>query len=113
MSGGSTSEEFVLIADLRCSSSAVYVVPIKLRKFCLLRRRWRRGGPHAESAVSLAGLASQLKPALPTLALGNVTNAPRSRRLHVGTLNDALTSFWHHFNQRGDAIELGLKLESS
>lgn len=33
MSGGSTSEEFVLIADLRCSSSAVYVVPIKLRKF--------------------------------------------------------------------------------
>lgn len=64
--------------------------------------------PHAESAVSLAGLASQLKPSLPTLALGNVTNAPRSQRLHVWTLNDALTQFWHRFNQRSDEIELGL-----
>lgn len=89
MSGGSPSEELVLIADLRPSSSAVYVVPIKLRKFSV--SYGGRGGPHAESA--LAGLASQLKPALPTLALGNVTNAPRSRRLHVWTLNDALTSF--------------------
>lgn len=109
MSSGSLSDEFVLIADLCC-----LFCPDKAQKVpCILRRRCRRGGPHAESAVSLAGLASQLKPALPTLALGNVTNGPRSRRLHVWTLNDALTSFWHHFNQRGDAIELGLKLESS
>lgn len=103
----SSLEEFLLTgADLCRSSSAVCVVLIRLRKFAAFWPKW------AESAVLLEGLASQLKPSLPTLALGNVTNVPRSRGLRVWTLNGALTLLWHRFNQRSIEIELDLYVES-
>lgn len=54
---------------------------------------------------ALAGLASELKPSLPTLALGNVTNA-ESIQCGVWPLNAALTLFGLISNaQEEDEIE--------